>query len=340
MRWCRFSLAALLLVSGASLLDHASAGAHHREELQSFYVARSFFSDYLPGWSDTILDVAPQGNDVRVRVIRISLANDFCPGLVVRAAEHVFPHTSVRKIAGRDICAFTSDRVRAALEGAAPKVMGDRSDSATETIVAKCGIQEKEFDFPYPVEVDQKALKGSNPDVSRLWDTFYRVYEAALGKNFSFGTAAPEQQRAMQDLGAKLVPELVSGKYQMAYNGSQCDGHDCDNYLAWQLKSYSGAPERYDPAVATLLDESSLHLTKYVAPVVPLIAKTAHVYGDVHLRITADRQTGAVENVDFISGPQLLERSALTAAKSWQFDPATLSPQPIEVTLRFELKCR
>lgn len=340
MRWCRFSLAALLLLCGTSLLDRASAGPHPREEFQSFYVARFFFSDYLPGWSNTILDVAPQGNDVRVRVIRISLANDFCPGLIVRAAEHVFRQTTVRRVAGEDMCAFTSDHVDGALKAATQKFVGDPSDSATETIVAQCDRHEKEFDFPYPVDVDQKDLKRSHPDVSHLWDTFHRVFEAALGKNFSFGTTSPEQQRGMQDLGTKLVPELISGKYQTAYNGSQCDGHDCDNYLAWQLKGYSGAPERYDPAVATLLDEPSLHLTKYLAPVVPSIAKTAHVYGDVHLRITADRQTGAVENVDFISGPQLLERSALAAAKSWQFDPATLSPQPIEVTLRFELKCR
>jgi len=113
---------------------------------------------------------------VRVRVIRISLANEFCPGLLVRAAERLFPHTSVRKFAGGDLCAFTSQAVDAALKAAAPKYGRDLSDSATETIVAKCGTGEKEVDVPYSAEVDQKALKRSNPGVSDLWDTNYRIY--------------------------------------------------------------------------------------------------------------------------------------------------------------------
>ncbi|HXX18134.1 MAG TPA: energy transducer TonB [Candidatus Acidoferrum sp.] len=334
----RLLVAIVLLGFGAFWFERASASSHREDTLQSFYVARFYFSDYLPGWSDQILDVAPQGKDVRV--IRISQLNDFCPGLIVRATERVFPHTSVRKIAGRDLCAFTSESVDAALKAAAPKYGGDPSDSATETIVAKCGAREREFDFPYPVEVDEEALRQSNPEVSDLWDTNYHVFEKAFGKSFSFNSLTPEQEKSMEDLGTKLLPDLKSGKYQTAYAGSKCGDQDCNNYLAWQLRDYGGLPQPYDPAVVTLLDASSLHLTKYVAPRISRVAQVANVYGDVRLRVIADPQTGAVKSVETISGHPILALSAVEAVKAWQFDPAGLSGKPAEVTLRFELKCR
>jgi len=338
MFWKRL-LVNLLLACGTIALHRASASSRSHETLQSFYVARFYFSDYLPGWSHQILDITPQGDDVRVRVIRISLANEFCPGVIVRAAEHVFPHTSVRKIAGRDICAFTSEGVDAALKAAAPKSAGDTWDSATETIVAKCGATQKEFDFPYPAQVDQKVLERSNPGVSNLWDTNYRVFRRAFGKNFSLNGSTPDKEKEMEQLGTKLVPELISGKYQAAYAGSKCGDKDCDNYLAWQLRGYTEAPQPTDPSVVTLLEADSLHFAKFVSPVMPRIALIAHVSGDVHLRILADPQTGLVTKVQTVSGPPLLVKAAVDAAQSWRFARESMSGQPFEVTLRFELRC-
>src|SRR5277367_1298146 len=239
-----FSLSILVLVSSAIILI-ASVPAKSRsmDRLQSFYVARFYISDYLPGWSNTILDVQPRGDDVRVRLIRISMENDYCPAYRVNAVERVYPHATVRKIAGRDVCAFTSDQVDAALKSAASKYALDPSDSATETIVAKCGDTEKEFDFPYPAEVDIKALDRENHAVSRLWYTRYDIWKRAFGKNFSFDTPDAQAQKAMRDLGTALLPELKSGKYQRAYDGSKCHDQDCNNYLAWFLRDYDPAAQ-------------------------------------------------------------------------------------------------
>ena len=336
----RLLLIVALVLSGAISFDQARENARRQNTLESLYIARTYFSDFIPGWSEQITEVTPQGQNVRVRIIHISQANYYCSGLIVRAAEHIFPHTSIKKVAGQDLCAFTSEGVDAALRAAAPKTFGDRSDSATETIVAKCGTTEKKFYFPYPVEVDQKALERENPAVSRLWDINYRVFKRALGQTFSFSDLTPEQQRQMEDLGTKLVPELVSGKYQTAYAGGKCGDQDCDNYLAWQLKGYTAARQPYDPYVVTLLDADSLHLDKYVSPVMPQIAKTAHVYGDVRLRIFLDPATGTIRNVEAVSGPPILLRASIEAARSWQFAPRASSGEPLEATLRFELRCR
>lgn len=338
MSWNRL-LVILLIACGTFAGHRASTSARNQDALQSFYVARFYFSDYLPGWSDQILDVTAQGDGVRVRVIRISLANDFCPEVIVRAAEHVFPHTSVRKVAGRDICAYNSGAVDAALKAAAPRSLNDTSDSATETIVANCGTTQKEFDFPYPAEVDLKVLHRSNRAVSDLWDTDYQVFRRAFGKNFSFNPPVAEQEKEMERLGTEVVPELISGKYQAAYAGTKCGDQNCDNYLAWRLKGYTGAPQPQEPFVATLLGAESLHFAKYVSPVIPRIALIAHISGYVHLKILADPQTGKVTAVESTAGNPILARAAIAAAQSWQFVPQSYSAQPLQVTLRFDSNC-
>jgi hypothetical protein len=323
-----------------TLIASIPAKSSSVDGFQSFYVARFYISDYLPGWSNSILDVQPQGDDVRVRLIRISLENDYCPAYLVRAVEHVYPHTTVRKVAGRDICAFSSDQVAAALKSAPSDYARDPSDSATETIVAKCGDKEKEFDFPYPAEINMKALDRENHAVSRLWDTRYDVSMRAFAKNFSFDTPDAQAQKAMHDLGAVLLPELKSGKYQRAYDGSKCQNHDCDNYLAWFLRDYDPTAQPYDPRVVTLVDAPSLHLANYVLPPYPAIALTAHVSGDTTIRIFPDPQTGNVIKAEYVSGQKLLSLVAISATKTWRFDPKNLSGQPVEATLRFELRCR
>jgi hypothetical protein len=64
----------------------------------------------------------------------------------------------MRKIAGKvDICSYIDESVTAALKAAAPKGVESIEDSATLSMVAKCGAQEKVFGFPYPEEVDQKV---------------------------------------------------------------------------------------------------------------------------------------------------------------------------------------
>jgi TonB family protein len=230
------------------------------------------------------------------------------------------------------MCGFTSRGVAAALKAAAPKYGYDPSDSPTITIVATCGATQKEFDFPYPANVDRKALNLSNIRVSHLWDTYYRISERAFGKDFSFDRLTPE-------LGTELLPELISGKYQTAYADSRCGDHECDNYLAWLLQGYTEAPQPHDPGLVILLDGDTLHFTKYVSPTMNPLAMMARISGDVRLRILVDPQ-GLVRNVEALSGHPLLQQDAIKAAQSWQFAPDALSGDSVEATLRFELRCR
>ena len=62
----------------------------------------------------------------------------------------------------------------------------------------------------------------------------------------------------------------------------------------------------------------------------PPIAKAARVSGTVVIQATISK-TGTVENLRVISGPAMLQQSALDAVRSWRYRPYLLNNEPVEV---------
>jgi protein TonB len=71
-------------------------------------------------------------------------------------------------------------------------------------------------------------------------------------------------------------------------------------------------------------------LLQKTIPVYPPIAKAARVSGTVVLQATISK-TGTIENLRVISGPQMLQQSALDAVRSWRYRPYLLNNEPVEV---------
>jgi len=71
-------------------------------------------------------------------------------------------------------------------------------------------------------------------------------------------------------------------------------------------------------------------LVHQVTPIYPQIAKTAHISGTVilHAIIGTD---GAVQDLQYISGPPLLMRSAMDAVRQWRYRPTMLNGEPVQV---------
>lgn len=65
-------------------------------------------------------------------------------------------------------------------------------------------------------------------------------------------------------------------------------------------------------------------------PQYPIIANTAGVQGTVVLQATISK-SGTIENLQVISGPQMLQQAAIEAVKSWSYRPYRLNDQPVEV---------
>ena len=71
-------------------------------------------------------------------------------------------------------------------------------------------------------------------------------------------------------------------------------------------------------------------ITSKTAPIYPAAAKAACVQGTVALRAIISK-TGAIENLQVVSGPPELYTSALDAVKQWTYEPYLLNGEPVAV---------
>ncbi|MGB6876760.1 MAG: energy transducer TonB [Candidatus Acidiferrales bacterium] len=330
-------ISVLLLLCGPVLFVANISRAKNTNSPQSFYAVTEFFSDNLSDSYEEILDVEPQGKDVQVRLIHITSATQFCGGSLLRVVERTLPNTTVQKVVGRKVCSVTGQEVDAALKAAAPKVIESIFETDTVDLVPQCGTRQDVLAFPHPQDVEEKVLHRNSPRVEALWDLSYHIRRRVFGKYFSFRNLSSAQEKESEELEVKLLPELISGKYDAAFNQNACNGKKCEpNYLAWELSGYK-IPTTQDPSTVELVNVSSLHLLNYERPQYPAIAGMAHISGEVRLRLFPDPATGAVKEVQFISGNQLLRSSAVDTAKKWRFSPGTQSGAPVEVVLKFSL---
>jgi len=72
------------------------------------------------------------------------------------------------------------------------------------------------------------------------------------------------------------------------------------------------------------------NLLHQVLPVYPAIAKTAHVSGTVRLRAVIAKD-GSIQELQYVSGPALLMRSAMDAVHEWKYKPTMLNGEAVEV---------
>jgi protein TonB len=71
-------------------------------------------------------------------------------------------------------------------------------------------------------------------------------------------------------------------------------------------------------------------LTRKTEPLYPTIAKAARVSGTVVLHAIISK-TGAITDLQVVSGPPMLRSAALDAVRSWHYKPYQLNNQPTEV---------
>jgi periplasmic protein TonB len=65
-------------------------------------------------------------------------------------------------------------------------------------------------------------------------------------------------------------------------------------------------------------------------PVYPPIAKAARISGTVVLSATISK-AGTIEGLKVMSGPPMLQNSALEAVRNWRYKPYILNGEPVEV---------
>ena len=71
-------------------------------------------------------------------------------------------------------------------------------------------------------------------------------------------------------------------------------------------------------------------LISKVTPIYPPIAKAARVQGTVVLQANISK-TGTIEDLQVVSGPAMLQESAIDAVRQWRYKPYLLNNEPVEV---------
>jgi hypothetical protein len=234
----------LATTTGAAILSIASEKHVPKPPLENFYVVTQASFHSGAKWVDHILEVSPQGDDVLVREIRIAPLDKDCPRHVtVRAVERVLPNTTVKKLTVKfPICAFEEDVVEGMIS--VVKREGRLSvtdDAASQTIVARCGTQQKMFELPDQESLRFEALQHADKHVSDFWDLAATMEAHAFGGDFSLAKLTPEEDKQAQDLGAKLVPEIKSGHYDQGFSDQSCPYAECSAHTAASsLQGYTG----------------------------------------------------------------------------------------------------
>ena len=72
------------------------------------------------------------------------------------------------------------------------------------------------------------------------------------------------------------------------------------------------------------------------AALYPAEARTAHIQGDVAIDVFID-ESGKVAATKVISGPPVLQQAAISAVRSWKYQPARLDGQPISIHIRVDV---
>jgi protein TonB len=87
------------------------------------------------------------------------------------------------------------------------------------------------------------------------------------------------------------------------------------------------ASSNHPPRVSRIMEGNLIYR---VQPQYPALARQARIQGMVVLRAMISR-AGKIENVQVISGPPLLVKSAMDAVLQWRYRPYYLNNEPVEV---------
>jgi TonB-like protein len=305
-------------------------------DADGFHIVSVGFSDALPGWHRSVLEVKPDGGDLVVRYILVVPAGTGCwEDTKIVAVSTRLPDTAMSAITGGlNVCAIEEASLSRTLR-AFPRTQGMSVFAGDRfAIVASCGADTRVIALPPDWELDMVRLKGKRPKIAALWTLEKTIGTRAFGP-FRFLDVVPSELAArLQPAGDGILAELKSGRFDPGL-ASIAQRSFRDDVA--KLHSDSDPPE----FSVTLANAARVQLDRYVEPQYPPIAKQAHLSGAVELELRSSPATGEMEQVTVISGNALLAMAATEAAQRWRVLPG---PDHVldatRVVLEFASHCR
>jgi len=308
-----------------------------------FYVVSVFFSDNGALFDYRVTEVKQDGHDTLIRYARVGWTNPNCPRLIVQAAKATAPNTSLAELVkDNNPCAVKPSAVRSELKKHARRA--GVFEAISFGIVAQCSSSSVSFELPDVQGVNLKSMGRSHPEIVRLWSLASDITDYAFGAKDIFHDRTEVDDLALQLAGEKLVPELVSGRYDVALaTAVKGNGGDWHSPSFRSLLAGYGGPISMSEAKASyvtqLVNADAYRFSNFAAPKYPPLAMQARIQGKIDLQLTVEPGTGEVRSVSALSGHPLLKPSAIDAARLWRFAPNSVDSETITATLDFALRC-
>lgn len=292
-----------------------------------------------------LLTVGADGRDSVIRYIRLEqVAQMSCgQGLIVKGMEARLPDVSPAELAqGADPC--VADRRTLGLANKRRGEGGSPFEPQEMAIVAQCGPKRSSLRLIDPLIVQPSIAGQFSTGLRDLWELRSRVIDRAFPNRTAWDAESAANDFGMQEVGARLIPELAKGKYDQGLRQA-CNPRfgGCQSRTFRELvDDYQGPRDTAELATMTaprLLDADRYVFAKYADPVYAALAKSARIQGKVELRLVVDPPTGDVLSVSVESGHPMLNTSATEAAKQWRFAPGWANSTAIKSVLEYAIRC-
>lgn len=176
-------------------------------------------------------------------------------------------------------------------------------------------------------------VASDHPEMRVLWDLMGNVARLAFGDQNPFGNPGDREDRAFQEFGRKLIPEISAGRYDKGLKAAFSGEPPTFRGILSQYKGPITADEADALLHATLVNGRDYRFAHFEAPAYPPLARQARIAGRVVLKIAVDSATGAVRDVAAVSGHPLLVPSTVESARRWSFEPG--GPQSVTLTIEY-----
>jgi TonB family protein len=256
--------------------------------------------------------------------------------------DYIFENTSVQELAGKaDLCVSDAISTEVIL-WAKTRKRAEMHDPFLGAM-AVCGSNTVVKHLPPRDYVHLTILAIKAPGVAALWDlpdALQKRYEDQTGQTpFSSPNMTYEDWRlAHRSLSLHAAAQIRNGDFDLVMPPlPQAQG-------AGGKSKFSELVPDLEEATATETDfgaiqaQETLGLTKVVPVLYPPLARIAHIQGDVTLQLSID-QLGRVTETKATTGHPILKAAALDAAAHWFFAFPYTGPNPLAVTIHFEMHC-
>jgi periplasmic protein TonB len=126
-----------------------------------------------------------------------------------------------------------------------------------------------------------------------------------------------------------FIPDAPEVNTPLNVATAEFDNNASNNPFATQTRRAEVLQAVKGPVRVSGMVEEGL-LLKRTIPIYPPIALASHIEGTVVLQATISR-SGTIANLRVISGPMMLQQSAVNAVQQWRYRPYLLSGEPVEV---------